>query len=260
MSAPGQGPPEGAPGEPGNDTRPLDAGTALSAAVDRAADESLLGADQALNLRPAPVLLDASACAGHPDEAAHLAVTHCETGQGETVLIGKDVYSIGRALENDLVLDHRSISAEHAIILREDGGYVFRDLNSRNGSTVNGNAAGRVRLADDDQIEMGVYRIVCRLPGRRAAELPSRRAPVVLEFLTGGMRGINQRFVASSNDVAIGGDTLRLARRSDGWCLSHVRGREPLSIDGRAVNGPAARLRHGCEIALGRTRIRFLHL
>ena len=47
-----------------------------------------------------------------------------------------DVSTIGRAPDNTVVLTDYHLSGEHAQIVREDGGYVFRDLRSTNGSAV----------------------------------------------------------------------------------------------------------------------------
>ncbi|MEN0063316.1 MAG: FHA domain-containing protein [Myxococcota bacterium] len=45
---------------------------------------------------------------------------------------------VGRAPACDLRLDHRSVSAEHAVIAWSDGAWWLRDLASRNGTTVDG--------------------------------------------------------------------------------------------------------------------------
>lgn len=225
-------------------------------------DETLLQADQAMDLGNAAATDVLRPVSGDvdPEQLPHLTVEHVETGHQHTAAIVKDRWMIGRALYSDLVLDHRSISAEHAVITREADGYRIDDLSSRNGTAVNGNAVGRSDLADGDLLELGVYRIVCHLPGAGALTLPSRRAPVVLEFLTGGLRGINQRFTQTTNEIAVGTDTLLLSRRENGWCLTHLAGDSEMTIDGRDAGRRAAPLRHASEIAVGKTRIRFLHL
>jgi pSer/pThr/pTyr-binding forkhead associated (FHA) protein len=51
----------------------------------------------------------------------------------------KDQINIGRSKENDIVIDNIAVSRRHAQIEREKGkGYVLRDLNSSNGTLLNG--------------------------------------------------------------------------------------------------------------------------
>ncbi|MEZ5661639.1 MAG: FHA domain-containing protein [Burkholderiaceae bacterium] len=220
---------------------------------------SLLSADQALETT-AEAYGDCAPAEVDLREIAHLSVDHVETRHRQIVPLAKDRWSIGRASYNDLILEHRSISAEHAVIVRNCDGYRIDDLSSRNGTIVNGNAVDRAPLRDGDRIEMGVYEIACHLPGQQALARPSRRAPVVLEFLTGGMRGIHQRFTQSTNEVMVGADTLLLARRESGWTLTHLSGDASLQVDGRRVGDNGCVLRHASEIELGKTRIRFRHL
>ncbi len=50
----------------------------------------------------------------------------------------KEEISIGRAEENDIVLDLESVSKSHAQITETDGEWQIIDLNSKNGTTLNG--------------------------------------------------------------------------------------------------------------------------
>lgn len=52
--------------------------------------------------------------------------------------IDKPVYSIGRAPNNDLVLNDKSVSRHHAIIDFKEDGYYLKDQNSTAGTKVNG--------------------------------------------------------------------------------------------------------------------------
>jgi DNA-binding response OmpR family regulator len=63
---------------------------------------------------------------------------------------------LGRAPECDVVLEGRLISRRHAAISRAGQGYVLEDLDSHNGTAVNGRRiAGPWKLHDGDQIELG---------------------------------------------------------------------------------------------------------
>ena len=64
--------------------------------------------------------------------------------------------SIGRALDNDLVLESTDVSRHHARIEYGDGGYRLVDLGSTNGTRLNGQQVrGTVPLHEGDQIEFG---------------------------------------------------------------------------------------------------------
>jgi pSer/pThr/pTyr-binding forkhead associated (FHA) protein len=62
---------------------------------------------------------------------------------------------IGRTDENDVVLNHRSISRHHAKIVRDGEHYTIVDLQSANGVRVNGEDYERIELNPGDVIELG---------------------------------------------------------------------------------------------------------
>lgn len=67
----------------------------------------------------------------------------------------RDVLNLGRDPRNDLALADNLVSAMHAQIRREPNGYVIYDLNSRNGTFVNGRRITRHRLRSGDRITVG---------------------------------------------------------------------------------------------------------
>lgn len=62
---------------------------------------------------------------------------------------------IGRTEENDIVINHRSISRHHAKIVREGDRYTIVDLQSANGVRVNNEDYERVELNPGDVVELG---------------------------------------------------------------------------------------------------------
>jgi DNA-binding response OmpR family regulator len=87
-------------------------------------------------------------------EAALLLWVEDEEIKGRWTL-AKPVNSIGRWQDNDVVIDDRWVSRYHAQIRREGEQYVIRDLDSKNGTLVNGQRiTAPTRLTDGDEIQV----------------------------------------------------------------------------------------------------------
>lgn len=72
---------------------------------------------------------------------------------GDPITIDKDVTVVGRQAEHcDLVLDRKSVSKIHCIIAKTDGLLFVRDLDSTNGTKVNGQRIIRGALLPGDQL------------------------------------------------------------------------------------------------------------
>ena len=75
--------------------------------------------------------------------------------KGRTLKIGNEAVLIGRG-SDQVPLTDQTISRRHAELKPEDGLWVLRDLNSANGTCVNGNRVQEpVRLKHGDQIQLG---------------------------------------------------------------------------------------------------------
>ena len=75
---------------------------------------------------------------------------------GQVFDLNQPVISIGRGPDNDIVIDDKEISRFHARLIEMDGGYIFEDLNSTNGSSVNEKpASGHMPLSPGDVIALG---------------------------------------------------------------------------------------------------------
>jgi pSer/pThr/pTyr-binding forkhead associated (FHA) protein len=69
-------------------------------------------------------------------------------------LIG-DLIMIGRAPLNDIVIDNPFVSAQHAMLLKVGDSYWLKDLNSTNGTYINGLPFTYGELKDGDTIRFG---------------------------------------------------------------------------------------------------------
>jgi pSer/pThr/pTyr-binding forkhead associated (FHA) protein len=67
----------------------------------------------------------------------------------------RDIVMIGRAPLNHIVIDHPTVSAQHAVLLRVGDSYSLKDLNSTNGTQINADLVTDAELKDGDTIRFG---------------------------------------------------------------------------------------------------------
>jgi pSer/pThr/pTyr-binding forkhead associated (FHA) protein len=85
---------------------------------------------------------------------AHL-ILNCEGVDLVMHELTRDIVMIGRAPLNQIVIDHPTVSAQHAVLLRTGGSYSLKDLNSPNGTQINGDFVTDAQLKDGDTIRFG---------------------------------------------------------------------------------------------------------
>jgi type II secretory pathway predicted ATPase ExeA len=95
---------------------------------------------------------------------------------GSNLLIGRD-----RLCE--ICVDDAQVSRLHGLIARSTGGVHYRDLGSTNGSAVNGHAAERRILANNDVIAIGDVRIIYSSKGAAEADYIDLDATNTLKIL-----------------------------------------------------------------------------
>ena len=77
-----------------------------------------------------------------------------------TVLpLTKERTTIGRRPNNDMIIDHVAISSEHAAIVESNNEFILEDLNSTNGTEVNGHPIKQHHLQNNDVISLAPYQI-----------------------------------------------------------------------------------------------------
>lgn len=69
--------------------------------------------------------------------------------------LGRDIVMLGRGPSNQIVVDHPTVSAHHAVLLRTSASYSLKDLDSANGTRVNGDLVTDAELKDGDRITFG---------------------------------------------------------------------------------------------------------
>jgi hypothetical protein len=76
------------------------------------------------------------------------------------VMLQKAVNTIGRSLENDIVLEDQGVSRSHAQIRWRNGRFEIFDLGSRAGTLVNGQELTRRQLRSGDVITLGAAALI----------------------------------------------------------------------------------------------------
>lgn len=73
--------------------------------------------------------------------------------------LNKERLSIGRKPHNDIQIDNLAISGEHAVVVTILADSFLEDLNSTNGTLVNGQPIKKHFLRNNDVIELGKYKL-----------------------------------------------------------------------------------------------------
>jgi ABC transport system ATP-binding/permease protein len=111
-----------------------------------------------------------------PEDAPRLLVVSAEFKGQEFACIRTEM-RIGRTEDNDIALDHRSLSRTHAKVVREDSGeWRIIDMQSANGMSVNGESYAQAPLAHGDLIELGHVKLRFIGPGQSAKGLANEAA------------------------------------------------------------------------------------
>jgi DNA-binding response OmpR family regulator len=104
--------------------------------------------------------------------------------------------TIGRGVENDIVITSRRVSREHARVRREGRRAVLIDLGSTNGTFLNGERVlAPVELRDGDSVSIGDVVLVLHGPESTFLETPF---PMLEVDVAAGMVRVDRRVIALS--------------------------------------------------------------
>lgn len=82
----------------------------------------------------------------------------------------KDIISIGRKVDNHIVIDNQAVSSHHAIIEKQGDQLFVEDLKSLNGTYLNGRAVKRSEIFNGDVIVIGIHSLEIQLDKDRFDE------------------------------------------------------------------------------------------
>jgi pSer/pThr/pTyr-binding forkhead associated (FHA) protein len=92
-------------------------------------------------------------------------------------LSGREI-TVGRLEDNAIQLEHASVSGHHAVLTLDEQDYILKDLDSTNGSRVNGEKITSQKLRRNDMVRLGnielLYDSEHAPPGRPMPSLSER--------------------------------------------------------------------------------------
>ncbi len=182
------------------------------------------------------------------------------------VQLTKDRTTLGRRPYNDIVIDNLAISGEHAVLQLSGNEVHLEDLNSTNGTYINGKAAKRQLLRNGDMIEVGKYKIKFVSDGGDALEKAGASVPAALDeavaaaikVLSGAAAGRKVPLIKEVTTIGKPGVAIAaITRRQNGFVI-HVEGGGNPALNGRPIGAEPVPLKNGDLIELAGTQMQFV--
>jgi pSer/pThr/pTyr-binding forkhead associated (FHA) protein len=184
------------------------------------------------------------------------------------VQLTKDRTTLGRRPYNDIVIDNLAISGEHAVLEMQGDKVYLEDLDSTNGTYVNGKAARKLLLQHGDIIDVGKYKI--KFDDHSDAATSASQSQVnptdasdslgaSIKVLSGAASG---REVPLSKVVTTIGKpgvaVAAITRRHGGFFVHHVEGTGNPMLNGEPFGSDPTALKNGDVIELAGTKMQFV--
>ncbi len=214
------------------------------------------------------------------------------------VQITKDKTTLGRRPYNDIVIDNLAVSGEHAVLQMVGGDVFIEDLNSTNGTYINGKAIKKQLLTHNDTVEIGKYKIKYLVDEsgeyektmimRPGSAVPPGMSPGIstqsnhpgaagssfgglgtpahppvppasIKVLNGAAAGREVTLTKVVTTVGKPGvQVASITRRPNGYAFAHVEGATRPNINGVPLVGDSVPLRNGDVIELAGTQMQFI--
>lgn len=189
--------------------------------------------------------------------------------------LNKERMSIGRKAHNDIQIENMAISGEHAAVVTILNDSFLEDLNSTNGTLVNGQAVRKHFLKDGDVIELGKYKMKYLAGGDTIGESSDYRGrdfhsesssfsvtagnsssinspagfstpklPIAsIRLLSGSNAGRELQLTKTLTTLGKPGvQVAMIARRPQGYFLTHGEGKALPSVNGNPIDPEAHKL------------------
>src|SRR3954466_7236421 len=207
------------------------------------------------------------------------------------VQLTKDRTTLGRRPYNDIVIDNLAVSGEHAVLQMTGSEVYLEDLNSTNGTYINGKAVKKQLLQNNDTVEIGKYKIkyMNEAPGAtyektlimKAGSVPplapaaSSAMPAASSSAGGGgeLAGIKGAIkvlsgAAAGREVPLvkvvttigkpGVAVAAITKRPHGFVVAHVEGSNKPTLNGTSIGAEPVNLKNGDLLELAGTQMQFV--
>jgi len=204
------------------------------------------------------------------------------------VQITKDKTTLGRRPYNDIVIDNLAVSGEHAVLQMVGSDVFIEDLNSTNGTYINGKAVKKQLLAHNDTVEVGKYKIkfmvedgtdyektMIMKPGTMAPGTSGRASgfgalsgtgsagasvgPATIRVMNGAAAGREVMLTKVVTTVGKPGvQVASITKRPTGYVLAHVEGAARPTVNSNPLVGETVSLKNGDVIELAGTQMQFV--
>jgi pSer/pThr/pTyr-binding forkhead associated (FHA) protein len=188
------------------------------------------------------------------------------------VQLTKDRTTLGRRPYNDIVIDNLAVSGEHAVLQMSGADVFLEDLNSTNGTYVNGKAIKKQQLGNGDTIEIGKYKIkfihdgsidsyektmvINTAPAESGGE-PTGAAAI--RVMSGAAAGREVPLIKVVTTIGKPGVAVAaITKRPQGYMVALVEGVNKPTVNGQALGSEPVQLRNGDVIELAGTQMQFV--
>ena len=192
------------------------------------------------------------------------------------VQLTKDRTTLGRRPYNDIVIDNLAVSGEHAVMQMSGMDVFLEDLNSTNGTYVNGKAIKKQQLQNGDAIEIGKYKI--KFVHEGASETYEKTTVInagsvvdsadaqgaalgnaAIKVVSGNAAGREVPLVKVVTTIGKPGVAVAaITRRPHGYVVALVEGTQKPTINGNPIGTDAVNLQHGDLLELAGTQMQFV--
>ncbi len=203
------------------------------------------------------------------------------------VQLTKDRTTVGRRPYNDVVIDNLAVSGEHAVVSLVGNDCFVEDLNSTNGTYVNGKAVKKQMLTSNDMLEIGKYKLkymsdassgayektLIMRPGMSSmdaaaamSDAGSATMPVLpmlpdaaIKVLNGAAAGKEVPLIKMVTTIGRPGvQVAAISKRQNGYALTHIEGPSQPLVNGSPVDESGILLHDGDTIELAGTKMEFV--
>ncbi|MES2902173.1 MAG: FHA domain-containing protein [Pseudomonadota bacterium] len=164
--------------------------------------------------------------------------------------------TIGRRAHNNIVLDHRSVSGEHAAITLMLDDAVYEDLGSTNGSMVNGHKIFRHKLVNGDRVTMGTFELYFSAELDRRQVAPLGRIHVLNGVHAGKSLALDKPLTTVGKP---GAAVMAVTFVAGQYRAARIDGDAPAWLNGRALDDVPRVLADGDQINLAGTKLAFFN-